>query len=64
MRAHGFTFHHTAAEELADARRTTGLKMPDACVIAVAKAQNATAVLSLDERLRRAARAGGFATST
>jgi predicted nucleic acid-binding protein len=62
LRGEGFTFHHTTAEELADARKKTGLKMPDACVIAVARSQGAAAVLSLDGRLRRVARAEGFAT--
>jgi predicted nucleic acid-binding protein len=61
MRAHGFAFHDTAAEALADAKRDTGLKMPDACVIAVAKAEGADAVLTLDDRLARAARAQGLA---
>ncbi|MDR2566951.1 MAG: PIN domain-containing protein [Bifidobacteriaceae bacterium] len=62
MREDGFTFHHTTAEQLAEAKRATRLKMRDACVIAVAKAQGAQAVLSLDSRLIRAARAEGFAT--
>ncbi|MDR1393628.1 MAG: type II toxin-antitoxin system VapC family toxin [Bifidobacteriaceae bacterium] len=61
LRANGFEAHHTTAEELAEARLATALKMPDACVIAVAKAQHVEAVLSLDARLVRAAREQGFA---
>jgi predicted nucleic acid-binding protein len=60
MRAAGFEIHNTTAEELACSKADTGLKMPDACVIAVAKAQRVDAVLSLDQRLLRAARANGL----
>jgi predicted nucleic acid-binding protein len=61
MDGHGFTFHHTTAQELATAKRATGLKMPDACVIALARSQGAEAVLTLDRKVRQAARAEGFA---
>jgi predicted nucleic acid-binding protein len=61
MHSAGFAFCDTTAEELARAKVVTGLKMPDACVIAVAQARRADAVLSLDQRLTRAARAAGFA---
>ena len=51
----GFTFHDTTADQMATARLDTRLKMPDACVIAVARARNASAVLTFDEKLRKAA---------
>ncbi|MDR1152868.1 MAG: PIN domain-containing protein [Bifidobacteriaceae bacterium] len=60
MRRDGFTFHDTTAQALARAKRDTGLRMPDACVIAVAAAHRARAVLSFDQRLLRAAHAHGF----
>lgn len=57
----GFAWFDTTAEALAAARRDTGLKMPDACVLAVARAQGADAVLTLDQRLLHAAERHGFA---
>jgi predicted nucleic acid-binding protein len=62
IRAHGFTVHDTTPEQLADARRRTGLRMSDACVIAVAEARHADAILTLDRNLLRAAAAEGFTT--
>ncbi|MDR0592070.1 MAG: hypothetical protein LBG60_02185 [Bifidobacteriaceae bacterium] len=60
MRANGFEVRDTTAQELAAAKIRTGLKMPDACVIAAARAGAVEAVLSLDQRVARAARAEGF----
>jgi predicted nucleic acid-binding protein len=55
-----FSFHDTFAETLAQARRETRLKMPDACVIAVARETGADGVITFDERLRTTAAALGF----
>jgi len=57
----GVTWRDTTPETLAQARRDTGLRMPDACVIAVARSAGAVAVLTLDRKLRQAATAEGFA---
>jgi len=61
LRRNGFAWHDTTPETLAQARRDTGLKMPDSCVIAVARSTGAGAVLTLDQKLRRAADREGFA---
>jgi predicted nucleic acid-binding protein len=44
-----------AAIRLADLRTTTGLKMPDCCVVLTAQ-QTGTQVVTFDERLQRAAK--------
>jgi predicted nucleic acid-binding protein len=48
-----------APEDLALVRATSGLKMPDACVLALAE-QTAAPLATFDERLAREARARGL----
>ncbi|MDR1188067.1 MAG: type II toxin-antitoxin system VapC family toxin [Bifidobacteriaceae bacterium] len=60
LEALGFRFLATSPERLAKTRRRSGLKMPDACVLALAEATTARAVLTLDQRLASTARAEGF----
>ncbi|MDR1187731.1 MAG: PIN domain-containing protein [Bifidobacteriaceae bacterium] len=60
LRGDGFRFRDTSAGQLAEAKLDTGLKMPDACVVAVARAEGADAIVSLDRRLSQAARAEGL----
>jgi predicted nucleic acid-binding protein len=63
LREMGFTFLDTTPEQLAAAKLDTGLKMPDACVLAVARAAGAQAVLTFDDRLQKAARSEGYVTN-
>ncbi|MDR1426707.1 MAG: type II toxin-antitoxin system VapC family toxin [Bifidobacteriaceae bacterium] len=62
LRQVGFQFQSTGPEQLARARQQTGLKMPDACSLALSRAKRATALLSFDQRLTAAAQADGLAT--
>jgi predicted nucleic acid-binding protein len=48
------------AVHLARLRATTGLKMPDCCVLLAAKTVNAHAIATFDSRLARAAREHGL----
>ncbi|MDR1852937.1 MAG: PIN domain-containing protein [Propionibacteriaceae bacterium] len=50
----------TTPEALASARKHTGLKLPDACVIALAQTVSAEAILTLDKRVAKAAKSSGF----
>ena len=58
----GFEFVTTNAREIAEARVSTGLRMPDACVLAAAHQAGADTVLTFDTTLQSAATAQGFAT--
>jgi predicted nucleic acid-binding protein len=53
-----------AAPRLAELRAETGLKLPDCCVLLAAENVAAGAVLSFDDRLRRAADALGFGATS
>jgi predicted nucleic acid-binding protein len=59
----GFTRREVKAEAMAGTKQRTGLKLPDACVLATAVAIKADAVLSFDDHLLQAAHAEGFATN-
>ncbi|MDR1807871.1 MAG: type II toxin-antitoxin system VapC family toxin [Propionibacteriaceae bacterium] len=61
LHAIGCTIRDTTAQELAAAQFDGNLRMTDACVLAVARAQAADAVLTFDARLRRVCDADGFA---
>ncbi|BBN50879.1 type II toxin-antitoxin system VapC family toxin [Mycobacterium avium] len=50
------------AVRLAGLRASTGLKMPDCCVVLAAETAEADSVATFDERLARAARQHGFDT--
>ncbi|MDR1824628.1 MAG: PIN domain-containing protein [Bifidobacteriaceae bacterium] len=63
LQAIGFEIHFTSADEMAAAKQDTRLKMPEACVIAAARARRADVVLTFDDRLKAAARRFGFATN-
>jgi predicted nucleic acid-binding protein len=63
LEGQGFSFRDTTAAELAAARVDSRLKMPDACVLAVASAAGSVTVLTFDEKLRSAAQAEGFAVN-
>lgn len=52
-----------AAERLAALRADTGLKLPDCCVLLAAQEVAADAVLTLDHRLAKRARALGYHTA-
>lgn len=62
LREMGFRFVTTSATELAAARVDTGLRMPDACVIATARSTGSTTVLTFDSALTRAAVSLGLVT--
>lgn len=51
---------HRAAEQLAQLRASTGLKLPDCCVLLAAQDAGADAVATFDDRLAEAARALGL----
>lgn len=51
------------AVRLAGLRASTGLKMPDCCVVLAAETVRADSVATFDERLARAARPHGFDTT-
>jgi len=51
----GFQFCSPSARQLARARVITGLRLPDACVLATASAQGVNQVLTFDQRLLQAA---------
>lgn len=48
------------AAQLAKLRATTGLKLPDCCVLLAAEDVRATAVLSFDDRLTKRAQELGY----
>lgn len=52
-----------AAPRLAKIRVSTGLKLPDCCVLLAAEDARADTVLTFDAQLAAAARAAGFAAS-
>ncbi|MDR3359730.1 MAG: PIN domain-containing protein [Bifidobacteriaceae bacterium] len=58
----GFDLVNTTGVEVAAARLDGGLRMPDACVLATAKATGATTLLTFDQRLAAAAAKAGLAT--
>lgn len=49
-----------SAERLAGLRASTGLKLPDCCVLLAAETSQAIAVLTFDERLDRRAQESGY----
>ncbi|MGH2946451.1 MAG: type II toxin-antitoxin system VapC family toxin [Solirubrobacteraceae bacterium] len=55
LEVHEIPLDADAAAQLASLRAATGLKLPDCCVLLAARQAGAT-VLSLDDRLTRAAR--------
>jgi predicted nucleic acid-binding protein len=59
----GFVFGSLSALEIARARTDTHLRMPDACVIAIARAHSVDAIVSFDAAVLAAARADGFAAN-
>ena len=59
----GFVFSPVKATELAEARLDSNLRLPDACVLATARATGADTVLTFDSALAAAATALGYATS-
>jgi predicted nucleic acid-binding protein len=60
----GFVSSDPKAEDIAHVRLACHLRMPDACVIATARAETADTVLSFDATLLAAAQKLGFATNT
>ena len=59
----GFVFCSPSASDVAQARLDSHLRMPDAYVIATARAQGCDAVISFDEAIIRASSALGIATN-
>ena len=59
----GFVYCAPKAEDIAQARLDSHLRMPDACVIATARAASADTLLSFDAQLLAAAQSLGFATN-
>lgn len=55
-------FPEDVAVRLAGLRASTGLKMPDCCVVLAAETAGADSVATFDERLAQAARQHGFDT--
>jgi predicted nucleic acid-binding protein len=60
----GFAFVRSSAAEVAAARPDSRLRMPDACVLAAARAAKADAVLTLNAALATAANKLGIPAAT